>query len=507
MRNNSPTAGPIILIAGTIIALAFAGLLLNAEAIWIIAGLAGIVVVWLVFEYPFAGVVLYIIIQYFRPGEMFPVLEPLRPALGVVALVGLSFVLRFLVGREFTLVRHRILLAMGFFIITIGLSIPFAVYRSGALDTFTIMVRLAVGLFLILHIVDNWTKLRWLLWFWMGTLASLATWNNILYYGGLKEELSDTGGSSGMIGGFMGDGNDFSLGLGVAIPLGLIMFRIEPSKFGRWFGLFCALMSIISIIATTSRGGFVALAASMIVVVMVHRRSIKTISMLALTGMVLALSIFLAAPGLWEEKFAPSFSTESNPFLSRIAELDQVNTDESTIGRLDAWRAAVDMFIDHPIIGVGAGCFDTAYGLFYKPPDAVTAKWRAAHSIYFQILGELGFLGVAGQLLIFLTIFGALQRLRSRNMGESPKEQYVHGLAGGLLGGVVFFAVGGLFLSAFYYPHIYYLGTWTVALVTIYQKGANPFDQTAEISEDPSSDRSEDQVESTGSWSKRHLSD
>jgi probable O-glycosylation ligase (exosortase A-associated) len=468
------------IIGGAALATVIAAALLLADPLYVLAGVGGLLVVWAAFEYPFFGVVLYMLVQYLRPGDMIPALAPLRPAVGVIGLLWAAFLLRLFLRREVRPVKHPVLAAFAYFLIVVAVSVPFAEFwRGGARDTFLNLARLGLGIYLLLQLVDTWPRFRAFLWVWMAEMAFLATWNNVLYYTGQKS-VPDTGGSGGMLGGFMGDGNDFALALNVLIPVGLVLYRVEAKARWRWLALFCALTSVLSIVATTSRGGMIGLAAALAVLMLAHRPSVRTGAALAGTGVLVVLLVYLALPAVWEKKFAPFFSPETNPAFARVSKLDEYQQDESARGRLDAWGAGLRMFADHPILGVGAGVYSMAYGMKYKPYGAVTATWREAHSIYFQILGELGILGVAGMAWIFASILRALLGLRRAWRGPTPGRRWATGVASALVASVAAFAASGAFLSAFYYPHVYMLGTTAVMMALLTRQGAPPFGEPAE---------------------------
>jgi O-antigen ligase len=141
-------------------------------------------------------------------------------------------------------------------------------------------------------------------------------------------------------------------------------------------------------------------------------------------------------------------------------------TEGSAKGRLDAWAAAVRMAGDHPVLGVGSGHFGMMYSNRYRPPDyeADTMRWLTAHSIYFLTLGELGLPGV---LFLFAMIVGNLRtngrRLREIDRIPDDARETQRRLLVCLSSSMIAFAVGGAFLSAIYYPHIYVIaGLMTV---------------------------------------------
>lgn len=118
------------------------------------------------------------------------------------------------------------------------------------------------------------------------------------------------------------------------------------------------------------------------------------------------------------------------------------------------------MAVDHPILGVGAGHFPVKYGVEYRPPGFGPNEipWQTAHSIYFVILGELGFPGLL-VLIIFIGSNLAANRRVVREILERNDQQAITDvrLLACLSASLIAFAVGGAFLTAIYYPHMYVL--------------------------------------------------
>ena len=102
-------------------------------------------------------------------------------------------------------------------------------------------------------------------------------------------------------------------------------------------------------------------------------------------------------------------------YFERMGTLSAPQEDSSAEGRLHAWRAGTKMALDH-VLGVGAGNFPNNFPK-YRAPDAPT-RWMTAHSMYFLILGELGFLGL---LLLFKLVFGNFRsNVRLRKIVTAP---------------------------------------------------------------------------------------
>ena len=140
----------------------------------------------------------------------------------------------------------------------------------------------------------------------------------------------------------------------------------------------------------------------------------------------------------------------SNAYFNRMATIAHFEQDGSAESRIGAWKASLRMAADHPLTGVGAGHFPTAYGR-YK--DSTAVSWiMTAHSMYFLILGELGLPGLVTLLALVLGSPLALLSLRRRVITairgpplewQLEAERFLCMLAAGCIG----FAVAGAFLS------------------------------------------------------------
>ena len=144
-------------------------------------------------------------------------------------------------------------------------------------------------------------------------------------------------------------------------------------------------------------------------------------------------------------------------YFDRMSSIKDYETEGSAQGRILAWKTATTMALDHPLTGVGAGHFGVMFGFKYKPADYI-GPYLNAHSIYFVMLGEFGFPGI---LVLLGLIIGNMVRnervirnLRSsRPPGEATNLSLMVAMQTALLG----YAVGGMFLSGVFYPHLFVL--------------------------------------------------
>ncbi|WP_291982199.1 O-antigen ligase family protein [Luteitalea sp.] len=245
---------------------------------------------------------------------------------------------------------------------------------------------------------------------------------------------------------FMGDGNDFAWGLIALMPMPLYLMLGRHGVLSRLFGLAGVSAAAFAVAGTQSRGATLGItAAALYYLFFMSRRR--------LAGLVVVVALALVTLA-----FAPA------GYLTRVTDTE-VSDDASAQGRIRAWTAATKMAIDYPL-GVGAGSFNSAYGRFYiGDPDETfsSRRWISAHSIYFKVLGESGFVG----LFLLLGLLTSNFRDNAASMRASrlrPDRCRIDGLWPASLNfGLVGYVVAGAFLGGLTYPHIYLLSGLTVA--------------------------------------------
>jgi probable O-glycosylation ligase (exosortase A-associated) len=181
--------------------------------------------------------------------------------------------------------------------------------------------------------------------------------------------------------GVFADPNHMAMNLGLVVPLAVaFVARKESGWVLRALCGLAAVLAVMSIVLSHSRGGFIGLSVAMGVWAIREKRRIQAI----VVGAVMALGLVV---------FAPSSFWDRNETVTQFTE------DASAMGRVYAWQVTSRMSLDRPLLGVGAGAFRHAWSL-YAPPEAHTAY--VAHNIFLDVIGEMGFVG----LLLFLVFAG-----------------------------------------------------------------------------------------------------
>jgi putative inorganic carbon (HCO3(-)) transporter len=244
----------------------------------------------------------------------------------------------------------------------------------------------------------------------------------------------------GPVGTFIGGNNEIALALIIAIPL---MRYLQLSTGQRWVrhGLtLTMLLSGMAALGSYSRGALLAIAAML--ALMWLKSGKKMLGALAIT--LLAPVALLFMPERWTE---------------RMDSIADYQADSSAMGRINAWHMAYNLARDR-FFGGGFEIAEPSVFYLYAPnPTAV----HAAHSIYFQALGEHGFVGLTLYLLLGVLTWRSAAWV-IRNSRHDAELQWSASLARMIQASLIGFAVGGAFLSLLYFDVPYYLMAAVVAL-------------------------------------------
>lgn len=162
-----------------------------------------------------------------------------------------------------------------------------------------------------------------------------------------------------------------------------------------------AVMLLYAEILSQSRGGELALIAAISFMLFFGFSAVRVIMRLgifAILGVIAATLTGHLPSSLTDKLFA--FLGLNNISLSTPSPQDY-----STAERLAHWIAGINMFITHPILGVGIGNYPDAY-----PPFHVTIfvdPLGHAHNYYINVAAEMGLIGLVVYLFFILAIFVA----------------------------------------------------------------------------------------------------
>ncbi len=262
-----------------------------------------------------------------------------------------------------------------------------------------------------------------LLWVSAGSLMLLGAKGGVftLLFGGNERVW-------GPPGSFIEDNNEFGLALIMAIPLLRFLQMQLRSRIGRWLMTAGMLLCGVAAVGTQSRGALLAISA-MILVLWWRGKNRIVAGALILVSVVAVLTFM---PDKWYD---------------RMNTIETYQQDSSAQERLAAWSASWNIARNYPL---GVGFNIVKQELFDRFSHNPEAGARAAHSIYFQVLGNHGFGGLFLFLLIWLITYRHAGWLRKR-AAKIPEARWCADLGAMAQVSLVGYAVGGAFLSLAYF--------------------------------------------------------
>ena len=376
------------------------------------------------------GFLLFFFLDYVRPGSYLPALDALRlnslVPLSVVAGT-LLFKTRFTNQEFFAETNTKIILSLLGLIV---LSVLTADVTMHAYNVFTMVFGYILMFWIISRQVDDLGKLKGVFRTMVIVHIVVAALNPVMFTDPDARHYVASGG-------FLGDGNDFALSVNIIIPFCLFLFFESKKWHHKGLAAASLLVMVLSVVATKSRGGTLALAC---IGFYYWLKSPRKVMMASIAAAMVAI-VLISAPAAYFER------------MQHIAD----SQEGSAAGRLMAWGAGMKMALKNPLLGAGAGHFAITYGQFYRSRTDI--PWQTAHSIYFLTLGELGFPGLAVLLTFIFWNLSANKRLLREIEARNPDGATTYkNLLASLSAALIAFASGGAFLSATYYPHMYVLG-------------------------------------------------
>jgi len=328
-----------------------------------------------------------------------------------------------------------------FFVFLTGFAVVHGLISAYAFKYFTQQIGYLILFMLAYYFVDNAKKLRLYFIFFVLIHAALSVINVNKYFATVREGAFKAGY-------FLADGNDFGWAMVISIGFAIYVFSTEKKSIVKLAYGGALLLIVYAILGTQSRGAALALGGSLFY----YWLAVSKQKMVGIVVIVVAL--------IGVASYAPSHYTD------RLSTISSYEEDGSAMGRLKAWGTAVEMAIDHPLLGVGAGSFNSAYGRHYrKSTDPV--RWISTHSIYFKTLAEYGFTGLFVLLSLIYSSWKlnriASLKLQNENFNSSISYLLPEALNTALIG----FATAGLFLGGINYPHLFLIIALTLRVKKI----------------------------------------
>jgi putative inorganic carbon (HCO3(-)) transporter len=382
------------------------------------------------FTRPWIGILVWSWLAYMNPHRLvwgFAWNIPFALMVAVATLAGFALTRD---RRPFLWTRETITLALLWVWLTI--TTVFAIFQADAWEHWNRVSKIFLMTFLTVPLFQSRERLRWLLLVIAGSMAfyALKGARFVLFTGGQGMVLGAPGNT------FISSNNAVALALNMCLPLFLWLAREEKRRWLRMTLYAAFFASMVSVLFTYSRGGVLGLAV-VLAILFLNRRNA-----LALTAAALVLLVAVAwiAPDKW---------------MARMETIRNYEQDSSAMQRLNAWRVGLRLAHDRPILGGGFSVFNHRETFALYDPNHM-GDYYDAHSIYFNLLGEHGWIGL-GLFAVWVTFsFRALRRLR-RLGRKVPELQWAANYADMLRASIIGYLVTGAFLSVAYFDLAYHL--------------------------------------------------
>lgn len=192
--------------------------------------------------------------------------------------------------------------------------------------------------------------------------------------------------------GLGGNENVIASIMAFALPLAWYLSVTRRSGWLRWINLIYLPVGVLGIVLTASRGGAVLAVVGLAVIPLTytHISRIRRILLTTILGVMAVALVNLVPP----------------ENVARLTETSSELTEGNVSNRSQIWEAGLEVYSDHPVLGVGVGGFSDAVMpiLGYK---------QVAHNVFVNLLTEMGVVGLGLYTLMLLVILVPLLRLPS----------------------------------------------------------------------------------------------
>jgi len=400
----------------------------------------------------FVGILLYLIAEYTRVEAMYPVIAPIHIGKVVIGLSALGLVTSSVLRGPRAPGRALVDASIIGFLIANFLSACFAHYEEIAWNGFWVSLTWVVVYFLVSRIVTSAWRLRVFVLVYLILnlkLAQFAVRTFLLLRSTHNAMVVATIGAGAGSTDFFGNAADLGVAMCVVWPLALCLVFTKPKGLQRLFLLASCAAFLLAILVCGSRGAVVGACA---VALAGWARSPRKLAAL--------LMLVLLLPGIYF--ILPSATKQ------RMESAEHPLQDPTASSRIRFWKAGLQMFEDHPLLGVGPANFPRLYAAQYAGKE----DWGLTptqHSTYVQTISELGVAGALPvlSLWVLLPILNGRSRKRLVALDPAQKQSFEYWLAVGLDLGLVGYLVSGAFVSVLEYPHLWILLGLSAGLSTV----------------------------------------
>lgn len=379
-----------------------------------------------IFKRPWIGILLWSWLGYMNPHRQTWGFAYDFPFAMITAIVTITAFVFSKEKKDMPWTRETVVLLL--FIFWMLITTFFAFYTDVAWMQWNKVWKIQLMTFLVAMLIKDRHQLHWMIW-----VIALS-----LGYYGVKGGIFTilTGGAHrvwGPAGTFIGGNNEIALALVMTIPLIRYLHLQAERQWVRWGLASAMVLSAVSAMGSQSRGALLAMLA-MAFFLWTKSRSKMVTGVYMLIGLGIVAAVM---PQSWYDRMDTIKTYEEDP---------------SALGRINAWNMAFNLASDR-VMGGGFETFRAPTFHLYAPEPL---RVHDAHSVYFEVMGEHGFIGLGLFLLMgIFTWFRAQQVIRLCK--KDAERKWASDLASMAQVSLVGYAVGGAFLGLAYFDLPYHL--------------------------------------------------
>lgn len=386
------------------------------------------ILVWIIlqaFRRPWIGILGWTWLSIMNPHQLTWSLKtmPFAAAIGGATLLGLLITRD---RRDYSQSRETITLMI--FMAWMCITLPFSMIFEPSFELWKRVMKIDLMILVacvLLHSKRHMMLLTWVLVFSIGFFGvkggafTLATGGSYRVWGPENTYIEGN--------------NEIALAIVIVIPLMRFLQLQMQAKWAKTTMTVCMVLMAMAALGSHSRGALLAIAAMAVVLWWRGKKKMGGAVIMVIVG----LALLSVMPDEW---------------WSRMNTIKTYEQDDSALGRLNAWGMAWNVAKDR-IFGGGFMIWTgTIFAIYGPEADRV----HAAHSIYFMVLGEQGFIGLGLFLTLFFMVWFTAGHLRVK-AAKQPQTKWLSDLGGMLQVSLAGYAVGGAFLSLSYWDLPYNL--------------------------------------------------
>lgn len=349
--------------------------------------------------------------------ELGPV--PVSPVTVLVAVLMVAWLWRVLIGSERIELSHM-QLPLALFLLCGTISIYAAPDAGKALKVLFIFAMGAAVYLVASQTVRSEEEARGVLWAVACAVGAIGLYAVVAgAEGGVAPETQAFPGVPGAesydrVEGIFSSANGMGGFLALAIPPIVALAVSENLWWRRVAGYLLVAAAMAGLALTYSRGAWLGTGAGLLVLLPVLRRG----------GAWLVLGLVLTGA-----------SAAAGGALDRLRSVTEAGSDTAVTSRFDIWEAALGLVSNHPLLGVGLGNFQAAYGDLLVPGLPLLPYFfgvpEEAHNLFLNLAVEVGLVGAGA--FAWLLAVALLQTWRTSRSADRQVRAWSLGLGAGLV--------------------------------------------------------------------------